>query len=162
MRSHRARGRSSSSDRTRLGRAWPLSAVSPVSVALDELDPNAVNPLDEREPHRYTAWKRERPRLGRHLDVLRLERRDGVVDVQWTESDVVDRVAGARCGFALRREQPDATVVDPVKAILHFADGTAEFIDVPRQRRIRIRSTQVNVVQSELRAGLHDFQTSTD
>ena len=104
-----------------------------MSVALDELDPDAVNALDEREPHRYTARKRERARLGRHLDVLRLERRDGVVDVQWTESDVVDRVAGARRGLALRREEPDSAVVDSIKAILHFADGASELIDVPRQ-----------------------------
>src|SRR5439155_24465326 len=130
--------------------------------ALDELDPDAVNPFDEREPHRYTARKRERPRLGRHLDVLRLEHRDGVVHVQWTESDVVDRVAGARYGFALRREQPDAAVIDPVKAILHFADGAAELVNVPRQRCIRIRSTQVNVVQPELRGVLHDFEASTE
>ena len=56
-------------------------AQTAVSVALDEFDPDAVNPLDEREPHRYTARKRERPRFGRHFNVLRLERRDGVVDV---------------------------------------------------------------------------------
>src|SRR5438128_1246474 len=124
---------------------------SRLSVALDELDADAVNPLDERKPHGYTARKRQRPWLGRHLDVLRLERRDGVVDVQGTESNVVDRVAGARCGFALRGEQPDAAVVHSVKAILHFADSAAELIDVPRQPRIRIRSTQVYVVQSELR-----------
>ena len=64
-----------------------------MSVALNELDANAVNPFDERQPHRYTARERERPGLGCHLDVLCLERRDGVVDVDWTESDVVDRVA---------------------------------------------------------------------
>src|SRR5262249_15992739 len=80
------------------------------SVALDELDPDAVNPLDERKPHRCTARERERerPRLRRHLHVLRLERRNGAVDVQRTESDVVDRVTSARRGLTLRREQPDA------------------------------------------------------
>src|ERR671922_314514 len=91
-------------------------------LSLHELNPNAVNSLDECEPHRYTARKCEGARLGRHLDVLRLERRDGVVDIEWTESDVVDRVAGARRSFALRGEQPDAAEVDPVKTIFHFAD----------------------------------------
>jgi len=76
-----------------------------VLVALDELDPDAVNSLDEREPHRYTARKRQRPRLSGHFDVLRLERRDCNVDIQWTESDVVDRVASARRGIALRGEE---------------------------------------------------------
>src|SRR5262249_56974694 len=88
-------------------RHWQFSAV-------DEVDPDAVNPFDEGEAHRDTARKRQRPRFSGYLDVLRLERRDGVVDVLRTESDVVDRVAGARRGFTFCCEHPDATVIDPI------------------------------------------------
>src|SRR5215471_6949084 len=132
------------------------------SSALDELDPDAVNPFDEGEAHRDTARKRQRPRFGSHLDVLRLERRDGVVDVLRTESDVVDRVAGARRGFAFCREHPDAAVIDPFNNIFQFADRTAELVHIPWHRRTRIRSTQMNVMQSELRGILNDFEPRTE
>src|SRR5262245_53278113 len=133
-----------------------------MSVALDEFDPDDVNTLDERESHRCTARKRERPRFRRHLDVLRLECRDSVVDVQWTESEVVDGMAGTRRGLTLRCAEPGAAVVDPVNTIFQFTDNPAELIHVPRQRRIRIRSTQMNVVQPELCGVLHDFKASTE
>src|SRR5215471_16536627 len=132
------------------------------SSALDELDPDAVNPFDEGETHRDTARKRQRPRFSRDLDVLRLERPDGVVDVLRTESDVVDRVAGARRGFTFCCEHPDAAVIDPINKIFQFADRTAELVYIPCHRRTWIRSTQMNVMQSKLRGILNDLEPRTE
>src|SRR5262249_53803291 len=132
------------------------------SSALDELDPDAVNSFDEGEAHRDTTRKRERPRFGSHLDVLHFERRDGIVDILRTKSDVVDRVAGARRGFAFGRENPNAAVIDPINNIFQFADRTAELVHIPCHRRTRIRSTQMNVMQSEPGGILNDFEPRTE
>src|SRR5439155_1396241 len=130
-----------------LGREVTLALVS---EALHQLNPHAVRALDEREAHGRPAWERQRPRLGCHFDVLRLQPGDDTVDIQRPESNMVDGMALTGRRLPALRENPNAAVVDPVNPIFQLAYRSTELVYVPRQRGGRIRCTQVDVMQAEL------------
>src|SRR5689334_7776946 len=69
-------------------------------------------------------------------------------------------MAGRRHRVAALHEQPYAAHVNAIDTRLQFGHATAELSGVPREHRRRIRTTEMNVVDAELRGILHDLDAS--
>ena len=104
-----------------------------------------------------SVGERQRPRLGGDFHVARLHRGNSGLEIDRAESDVINRMAGARRRVAFLHDQPDAAHVDPLEPAFHLRGASAELLRQPRQHRRGVWRPQVNVMQPELLRILHDL-----